>query len=77
MKRGEIMKVEINLDTMSSIQKFVEVTSKIEDEIILRDNAGHCVSAKSLLGAIYSLEWETIYCYCSKDISGAILPWII
>lgn len=71
------MRVKINLDTMSSIQKFVDVTSRIEDEITLQDGVGHCVSAKSLLGAIYSLEWETIYCYCEKDISGSILPWII
>lgn len=71
------MRVKVNLDTMSSIQKFVEVTSRIEDEIMLQDNVGHCVSAKSLLGAIYSLEWDTIYCSCPKDISGMILPWII
>lgn len=74
---GVKMKVKINLDTMSDVQKFVEVTSRVDNEVILEDNNGHRVSASSLLGVLYSMEWASIYCYCEKDISGMILPWIV
>ena len=71
------MRAKINLDTMTDIQKFVSVVSKVDEEVTLKDSAGHCVSAKSLLGAIYSLEWADIYCHCDKDIESLILEWII
>lgn len=71
------MRQKIRLDTMSDIQKFVDVVSKVDAVVTLEDGNGHCVSASSLLGVLYSMEWTHIYCYCSKDISGIILPWII
>ena len=72
-----MMRQAIRLDTMSDVQKFVEVVSTVEEKVTLEDGDGHCVSATSLLGALYSMEWTHIYCYCQKDISGIILPWII
>lgn len=77
MIKGEKMRVKINLDTMSSIKKFVEVVSRIDDKVTLCDDTGHCIDAKSLLGVICSLEWGTVYCECDRGISGAILPWIV
>ena len=71
------MRQRISLDTMSDVQTFVNVVSKVDSKVVLEDNNGHRVSASSLLGALYSMEWECIYCYCEKDISGIILPWII
>ena len=73
----KMMRQRISLDTMSDVQKFVEVVSRIEEIVTLEDNDGHRVNASSLLGALYSMEWTHIYCYCEKDISGMILPWII
>lgn len=71
------MKVRLNLDTMSDIQKFVDVVSRVEEPVNLKDSAGHCVSAKSLLGALYSLEWAEIYCECEKDITCSIFHWVV
>lgn len=71
------MRQKIRLDTMSDIQKFIEVTSHIDDKIFLEDNTGCKVSAQSLLGVLLSMEWEEVYCHCDRDISGSILPWII
>ena len=68
---------KIRLDTMSDVQNFVKVVSRVEEKVILEDSDGHCVSAVSILGALYSMEWANIYCRCEKDISGMILPWII
>ena len=71
------MRAKINLNTMTDVQKFVDTVSDVNEDVILKDNAGHCVSAKSLLGAIYTMEWADVYCECSKDISGSILSWIV
>lgn len=71
------MKAKINLVTMTDIQRFVDTVSKIKEEVILKDSVGHCVSAKSMLGALYSLEWKDVYVHCDKDITGLILEWIV
>lgn len=71
------MRQRIRLDTMSEIYKFVNVVSRIDYEVFLEDNTGYKVSARSLLGALCSMEWEEVYVHCEKDISGSILPWII
>ena len=71
------MRQRIRLDTMSDIRSFVDTVSTVTEKVILEDDDGNRVSAKSLLGAVYTVEWKTIYCYCDKDISGIIFPWII
>lgn len=71
------MKQKIRLDTMSDIHQFINVVSRIAERVSLEDDNGHCVSASSLLGALYTMEWNCVYCTCCKDISGEILPWII
>lgn len=70
-------RTQIRLDTLSSINKFIEEMERVDVPVWLEDGNGCRVSAKSLLGALYSLEWETIYCYCDKDISMHLMPWII
>lgn len=71
------MRQRVQLETMTDIQRFVEIVSRIDDRVFLEDNTGFRVSAKSLLGAVLSMEWNEVYCHCEKDISGSILPWII
>ena len=71
------MRQKIRLDTMSDVHGFVKVASRINEKVYLEDDDGHCVSATSILGALYSMEWSSIFCRCEKDISGSILPWIV
>lgn len=70
-------RTQIRLDTMQSISKFVEVMSRLTDQVWLEDGIGARVSAKSLLGCIYSLEWTRIYCCCNRDISAYLMPWTV
>ena len=70
-------RTQIRLDTMSSINKFVEAMTKISDQVWLEDGSGARVSAKSLLGCIYSLEWTRIYCYCDRDINSHLMEWAV
>ena len=53
------MRVRINLDTMSKITDFVSDATKFNGKIYLTDaKRDFIVSAKSLLGAVYSIEFD-------------------
>jgi hypothetical protein len=70
-------RTEIRLDTMQSVNKFVEVMGRLTDQVWLEDGSGARVNAKSLLGCLYSLEWTHIYCYCERNISAYLMPWMV
>ena len=76
-RRKYMTRTQIRLDTMNSINKFVETMSHLDDNVWLEDGSGIRVSAKSLLGCIYSLEWTRIYCFCERDINAYLIPWAI
>lgn len=71
------MKQRINLVTLSDVQRFVSVVSSIEEKVTLSDNEGHCVSAKSMLGSIYSLEWTDTFVECERDIYTKIAEFVV
>lgn len=70
-------RTKIRLDTMSDVNKFVATMGKIAEKIWLEDGDGNRVSAQSMLGVLYSLEWSHIYCYCEHDISYHLMPWAV
>lgn len=54
-------RVRVNLHTKSEVERFVEIARAIPDEVCLEDNNRHRVDAKSLLGCLYSVEFDEIY----------------
>lgn len=54
-------RVKVRLDTYSQIQEFVSISNTIAGEVSLVDNANHCVNAKSILGCLYSIEFDEMY----------------
>lgn len=64
---------------MQDIQKFVNAVSRTgeEHEIFLTDGSRITVSAKSLLGVIYAMEWAEVYCFSETPIGDIIFPWLI
>ena len=70
------MRVKIRLDTLTDVHNFVAAVSQVPAKVLLIDGAENCVSAKSLLGALYSLEWDTILCTCEQDITTKLMPWL-
>lgn len=71
------MKVKIRLDTQSDVAKFVNVATKIDVPVHLTDGQNFKVSGKSLLGAIYTMEWDEVFCECDKDIYSLIDDFVI
>jgi len=70
------LKAKIRLDTLSDIRGFVDATSSADEPVILTDGSNLTVSAKSLLGVMYTMEWNEVYCTCNIDIYGLIEPYI-
>ena len=63
------MRIKIRLDTMSDVNSFVNDMTKSGAKVYLTDkNRDFIVSAKSLLGAVYSMEWDEIWCESAENI---------
>ena len=71
-----MQKYKIELVTNSDINDFVKIVSKVEGEIKLIDDTGLCVNAKSLLGVLYTIEWDNLYCISEHDIYSKIEKYI-
>lgn len=68
---------KINLKTQFDATRFSIITSQLDGNIILTDDDGMCVNAKSTLGALYATEFDTVYCASDNDISTAIDSFIV
>lgn len=63
------MRLKIRLDTMSEINAFVGAMTKSNANVFLTDKERNfIVSAKSMLGAVYSMEWDEVWCESDEDI---------
>lgn len=70
-------RTQIRLDTLSEVNKFIAAMAPLKDPVWLEDGSGMKVSAKSLLGCLYSLEWTRIFCCCDRDITIHLIPWAV
>ena len=71
------MKVQIRLDTMRDVQDFVSIAVQQSGAVHITDNNSLKVSAKSLLGMLYALEFEELWCESESDIYHAIEKFIV
>ena len=71
------MRAQIRLDTMSDVHKFVKIATSQRGAVHITDGEGLKVSAKSILGALYALEFNTLWCEAEEDIYHAIEDFII
>ena len=71
-----MMKVKVALETMSDVSEFVAIASKVKEPVVLI-GGDFKVSAKSLLGALYTMEWQEVWCECEVDIYSKISKFII
>ena len=58
----------IELTTETEMVEFVKAVADEPGEVKLADGNGCCVNGKSLLGAIATIEWATLYCVSENDI---------
>ena len=70
------MRCLIRLDTMNDINKIINISMKLDDDVraVLEDGTGFCVSAKSLLGGLCAMnDFKEIYFVCDKDITTTLM----
>lgn len=63
-------RIPIRLDTMHQIQDFVNIASTLNSPVYLVDDTGLKVSAKSIIGAMYTVEWSKIYVESDVDLGA-------
>ena len=71
------MRYKIRLDTMAEINRFVNMASKHKGKIVLTDGDNFSVNGKSLLGAMYTFEWDQIFCESDTEIYYLIKDFIV
>ena len=67
----------IRLDTMADVNRFVGIATKVPGKIVLTDDENFTVNGKSLLGAMYTFEWDQIICQSENEIYLKIKDFII
>lgn len=62
---------KISLETLSDVKKFLNIVTDNFDEqdlLLLTTASGDfTVNAKSIIGVIYSLEWDNLYLISEKE----------
>lgn len=71
-------KYKIVLDTVSDVNKFVSIANSFfNSTITVTDNNGLRVNAKSLMGMLYALEFEELWCESDTEIYEKIKDYVI
>ncbi len=63
---------KIELVTIADINEFVNIATNETGSVKLVDDTGFCVNGKSLLGAMATVEWKSLYCVSENDIYSKI-----
>lgn len=71
------MRYRIRLDTMTDVNRFVKIATAHKGKITLSDGEDFFVSGKSLLGAMYTMEWDQVYCESENEIYYQIKDFIV
>ena len=70
------MRVKVAIETMADAYEFMAIASTISAPVRLVGD-GFIVNAKSLLGAVYTIEWAEVWCECDIDIYHKIKKFVI
>lgn len=71
------MKAKIRLDTTNDAALFSNICLSLPGHITITDNKGLRINAKSILGMLYALEFEELWCESEEDIYMHIQDFII
>ena len=70
------MRVKVELVTMEDAANIVKIACGVKEPVYLVGE-NFRVSAKSLLGALCSMEWNELWCECEKDIYSKIERFVV
>ena len=70
------MKNKIIIDTRTAALELAAITKGIDADVTITDNNGMRVNAKSLVGALYAMEFEEVWIESSCDIYDMIKDFV-
>lgn len=70
-------KFKINLVTLADCNDIVAKISANNKNAVLTDGNKYCVSAKSFLGAVLTMEWNQVFIESDDEIFSCIRKWVI
>ena len=70
---------KIQLNTMTDVRKFVEKVAMVElgNNLTLTDGGNYYINAQSIMGVLYSLEWNNLYLHSDVDVYTLFADFII
>lgn len=70
---------KIQLDTMTDVRHFIEKTAMVEDaaHLVLSDGDNYSINASSIMGVLYSLEWNKLYLYSDIEVYSIFAEFIV
>ena len=72
------MRNKIALETITDVNEFLKITSSIDGaQITVTDDKGMRVNARSLMGMLYALEFDELWCESDVDIYSKIEKFVI
>lgn len=75
-------KLKINIDTGAKIQKFVDIVNANNINAVLESESEdgtsvYRVNARSLLGALATLDWNTVWLKSDEDIYSLVEEFVV
>lgn len=70
------MKNKIIIDTRTAALELAAITNGIDADVTITDNNGMRVNAKSLVGALYAMEFKEVWIECDIDIYDQIKDFV-
>ena len=66
------MRVKINLETTHDAIELAKIATYVNGKVLISDGNGLTVNAKSVMGALYALEFSDLWLESEKDIYSMI-----
>lgn len=54
------MRCKIRLDTQNDVIKFVNIVEQLNGRVVIKDNEGMCVNARSVIGMLYAMTFNEL-----------------
>ena len=70
-------RLRIRLDTQRDAARLAQIAGGLEGQIVITDGNGLRVSAKSVMGMLYAMEFEELWLESENDIYMKIQDFVI
>ena len=70
-------RLRIRLETQTDAARLAHIASKLDGQIVITDGNGLRVSAKSVMGMLYAMEFEELWLESENDIYRSVEDFVV